>query len=214
MDKRATSKVIIIISALMLCMGCNHSSDIKEKRLKDTLEALKKFSDFRPLNSADVYEFINRYYLPRLDTMPTKRKIFVYALNGLDFKEAFSRDKTKPEKEYSGDAIKKNGNITFALPPPPMLFDKKFSWDSKRLLNTKIVSDTAILIDQVNELKNYKIWHQKYGFGYVLISIPQYNPYTKRLIICESIEDAPGFCGACKLQRIWFTKIPGGWKAN
>src|SRR5271165_2052826 len=119
---------VTIITLLMLCAGCNHTSKIKEKRLKDTLEALKKLSDFRPLNSTDAYDFINRYYLPRLDTMPTNRKIFIYALNGFDFKEVFSRNKAKLEKEYSGGTTVKADNVI--PPPPPLFFDKRFRWDS------------------------------------------------------------------------------------
>lgn len=195
----------------MSCIGCNYSSKIKEKRLKDTLEALKKLSDFRPLNSNEAYDFINRYYLPRLDTMPTKRKIFIYPLSGIDFKEIFKQEKVKLERKYySGDTIEKKSNVFFA--PPSVFFYKSFSWDSKRLLNTKVIADTAISIEYAKELKNHKIWHQKYGFGYMCISYPQYNPYTKRLVIREWIED-DDWCGTGRLKKFWFNKVRGGWKA-
>ncbi|HEY4326985.1 MAG TPA: hypothetical protein VGN20_23565 [Mucilaginibacter sp.] len=179
--------------------------------MKDTIEVIRKLADFRPLNLEDTYDFINRYYLPRLDTMPTKRKIFLYPINGVDFKEVFNYHKTKLEKEYAGDTNTKMQNL---IPPPPQIFnDKTFSWNSKRLINTKIIADTTFLTNYTKELKHIDIWHQKYGYGYMCISYPQYNSHTKRLVIREWTENN-SFCGTGRERKFYFTRIPGGWKAD
>ena len=203
---------LIFILFPILFAACNHSSQINGRSLNDTLETLKKLSDFKPLNQADAYDFINQYYLPRLDTLPTKRKIFLYPLNGVDFREAYNRDKAKLEKEYSGDTTIKTQSVVFA--PPSIFFNKQVKWDGKRFLNTKVIADTAILINNGSELRDFNGWHHKYGWGYMCISYPQYNAHTKRLLIREWVEDGDWICGTGRGRNFWFTRIPGGWKAN
>ncbi len=181
--------------------------------MKDTLEILKKESDFKPLNSADAYKFINQYYLPRLDTLPTKRKIFIYALNGIDFKKIFKRDKAKLEKQYSGNAENNTFDLDSNPPlPPPIFYNKSFRWNDKRLLNTKVIADTTMSANNYAELRNITSWRSKYGAGYIWLSCPQYNTYTRRLVIREWVDDGDFFCGTGKLKLFWFTRIDGGWK--
>jgi hypothetical protein len=201
---------LIFVLFSILFIGCNHSSQIKGRSLNDTLEAIKKLSDFKPLNQADAYDFINRYYLPRLDTLPTKRKIFLFALNGVDFKGYFKEYKDKLQREYAGDT-------TIKAPPinlfPPTRFNKKFSWDSRRLLKTKIIADTEVLMDNAKILKDFKAWHNVYGGGYMCISYPQFNSNTKRLVLREWLENRDQ-CGTGRERKFYFTRIPGGWKAD
>ncbi len=171
---------------------------------------MRKLSDFKPLNTVEAYDFINKYYLPRLDTMPTKRKIFIYALNGVDFKGIFNRNKAILKREYSEDTAVKAKKIN-PPPPPQILFDKKFCWDSKRLLNVTIIADTAILMDNAKILRDFRAWHKKYGYGYMCISYPQYNPNTKRLILREW-EENDDWCGTGRERKFYFTKTLNGWR--
>jgi hypothetical protein len=143
--------------------------------------------------------------------MPTNRKIFIYALNGTDFTEVYIRNKAKLEKEYSLDTTIKTQNVIFA--PPPIFFNKKVKWDSKRLLNTKVIADTVILMDNAKILRDFKAWHNKYGFGYMCISYPQYNSNTKRLVLREWIEN-DDWCGTGRERKFYFTRVLNGWKAD
>jgi len=45
------------------------------------------------------------------------------------------------------------------------------------------------------------------------ISYPQYNTYTKRLVIREWVEN-DSFCGTGRESKFWFTKTASGWKAE
>jgi hypothetical protein len=207
-------KLILLILPIVLFVSCDHSSQIKAQRLKDTLEILKRASNFRPLNSVDAYNFINQYYLPRLDTMPTKRKIFIYPLNGIDFKARFKYDEAKLKKQYSGNPV----DITseeISYPPLSIFFSKNFSWDEKKLLKTKIIADDTIISSNSypSLVEKTEAWHLKYGKGYIWLSYPQYNVYTKRLVIKEWIEDGDFICGTGRLKEFWFSKVKGGWKS-
>ncbi|MDB5122848.1 MAG: hypothetical protein JWP94_977 [Mucilaginibacter sp.] len=208
------SKLIVILSSILF-VGCNHSAQIKEQQLRDTIESIRKLSDYKPLNLNDAYYFINKCYLPRLDSEPTKRKIFIYAISGVDFQEMYRRKKAILEKIYSGDTIQKisRSNVYLAPPPPPPFFSKKtFKWDGKRLVNTKIITDTSRL-KSYDSFAGHTEFRKKFGFGYMCISYPQYNSYTKRLVIRQLVEDG-SFCGTGRDISLYFTKIPGGWIAD
>lgn len=203
-------KLSLVLCSLIL-FGCNHPQSIKAKRLADTLATLNKEYDFRPLNQIDAYAFINNYYLPRLDSLKTKRKIFIHPINGFDFNALFNNAKIQLEKEYAEDSTYKP--LKAALIPPSIIVNKKFSWDSKRLLNTAVIKDDTLLnVGYSENMGSISAWHHKYGYGYMCISYPQYNAYTKRLVIREWLEN-DFFCGTGRETKFWFSKVPGGWKA-
>jgi hypothetical protein len=195
-------------------LSCHHPVSIKAQRLADALATLKKKADFRPLNQDDAYAFMNRYYLPRLDSLQTRRKIFIHPLNGVDFNELFNEDSTKLEKEYASDS--KRTILTAVTPPPPpsVNLNKKFSWDSKKLLKTIVIKDyvansgNGISYDNIDSIK---AWHRKYGYGYMCVSYPQYNAYTKSMVIREWVEN-DDWCGTGRESKFWFTRTATGWK--
>jgi hypothetical protein len=205
------ARLYLILFSLSL-FSCQHSVSIKARGLANALALLKKNSDFRPLNQDDVYDFMNKYYLPRLDSLRTKRKIFIHPLNGVDFKGLFNKDSIKLGKEYSLD---KFSNVILAPPSPPSLvLDKKFSWDSKKLSEAVIIKDEATNSGKANSYDNtdsIKSWHLKYGYGYMCVSYPQYNAYTKRLVIREWVENND-WCGTGRENKLWFTRTTKGWK--
>ncbi len=207
-------KFCLVIFSLVL-FSCSHSRNAKDKLLTDTLAALKKELGFGPLDTAEAYNFINKYYLPRLDTMPTKRKMFIYPLEGIDFNEAYKYNKKIIEKEYSENRLKKSQNSYIMPPPPPIAppgrFDKNIKWDALRLLNTNIIADTNILMEDAKILRDLKAWHRAYGDGYMCISYPQYNPYTNRLFLNEYYEN-DDWCGSGHDKKFWYIKTSGGWK--
>jgi hypothetical protein len=209
-------KFYLIIFSLAL-FGCSHSRSVKAQRLADTLAALKKELGFRPLSTLEAYDFINKYYLPRLDTMPTKRKIFIYPLESIDFNHAYKYNEKVVEKEDSENMLSKSQNGLIMPPPPPTeppgRFDKNIKWDALRLFNTKIIADTAILMDDAKILRDLKAWHRVYGFGYMCISYPQYNPYTNRLFLNEYFEN-DDWCGTGHDRKLWYIKVPNGWEAS
>lgn len=189
---------------------------IKAQRLEDTLAVLRKNSDFRPLNRDDAYAFMNKYYLPRLDSMQTERKIFIHPITGIDFKDLYNRDSIELEEEFTGDTLVKKPHVYFAKPPG--LFDKNLTWDSKKLVKTLIIKDYSLLNIETRENNNFsadsfKTWKRKYGYGYMCVSFPQYNAQTKRMVIREWVENG-SFCGACRDKRFWFTRTVSGWKVE
>lgn len=208
-------KVYLILFSLSL-LSCKHSVSIKAQRLADTLAILRKNSDFRPLNQDDAYDFMNKYYLPRLDSLQTRRKIFIHPLTGVDFKELFNGDSIKLEKEYAADSINKSTTALTPPPPPSVILDKKFSWDSKKLSKAIVINEQVagsgkgISFDTLDRIK---AWHHKYGYGYMCISYPQYNAYTKTMVIREWVED-DDWCGTGRENKFWFSKTSTGWKAQ
>ena len=197
---------------LIFLSSCIHKKDAKYQQLQDTLQKLKTKLDFRPIDSAEAYTFLNKYFLPRLDTMPTKRKIFIHPLAGRNFDDIFKRDSLAITKQYNGD-ISKEDHI---LLPPNLGFPiVHTNWNQRRLINTKVIIDTQMLTlyRQPDDTLVAKIedWHKKFGYGYMIISYPLYNKHTGRLIMAEWIENANG-CGTGRNFEFWFKKIPGGWQ--
>jgi len=191
--------------------GCHQPMSIKAKRLADTLAKLRKLSDFRPLDQEEAYAFMNKYYLPRLDSMPTKRKIFIHPLAGVDFKELFIEDSVKLQKEYEADSTHKVSNAVLMPPPPPSLNTyQKLNWDGKKLINTIVIK--PYITNSASE-NNIKAWHRRYGYAYMCVSYPQYNPYTKYLLVREWVENGD-WCGTGRESKFWFVKTPSGWKGD
>jgi hypothetical protein len=197
---------LLIIAVFFI--DCHQSAKINGRNLSDTLEILKKKADFKPLNPTEAYNFINKYYLPRLDTTRTKRKILMYALKNIDFNERYKMHKGAMESEYAGN---KNTWIPPANLSPQSFLDKKFIWNAKMLLNTEVIEDSLLLIRNPKLVMPLKKWRKKYGYGYMVISYPQYNPNTKILVFREWIENYDE-CGTGREREFWFTRIPGGWK--
>ncbi len=203
---------------IILLTGCNRATDAKRAKLNDTLAKLRKHAAYIPLDSAEVYDFINKYYLPGLDAVPTGRKVFFMPLKGRDFYQVYVQMKREMEAKYYGDTLfSRSLTSVKLLPPPPIMFDTTFRWNSKKLLNTTIIADISYLNilkeTQTSTIKEIKAWHKKYGYGYVCISYPQYNPYTKRLLLREWVENSD-WCGTGRYRDLSFTKVAGGWKAD
>jgi hypothetical protein len=190
-----------------------HAKNVKYEQFQDTLEKLKRKLDFRPLDSAEAYAFINKYYLPRLDTMPTKRRIFIHPLIGENFDDIFKRESIKLTKQFTGDSSKEYQGIAPQRFEFPIVHS---NWNQHKLNNTRVVIDTQMLTlyKQPDDTLVEKIehWHKKFGYGYMLISYPLYNKNTGRLVITEWIENA-GSCGTGRDNKFWFKKVPGGWQA-
>lgn len=207
-------KLLLILCSVLL-VACNHQRGIKEKQLADTVERLRIHTAYKPLKSTDAYDFINKYYLPRLDSLRIGRKIFLYPLISTDFKRIFADDSIRLVAEYSGNTVA--ANKVKLRPPPPIKFNKKYTWDKRKLLNTEIISEAAILnlekYPRPIEVNDRKTLIKKYGVGYICISYPQYNPYINKLIISEWLENWDS-CGTGRDKIFVFTKIPGGWKAD
>ncbi|MBE9664678.1 hypothetical protein [Mucilaginibacter myungsuensis] len=72
--------------------ACHSKPGPKDKWLQDTLAELRKKADFKPLPLHEAYDFINKYYLPKLDSLPIHRTIFVHPLTGKDFQLVFKND--------------------------------------------------------------------------------------------------------------------------
>ena len=73
---------------LIVFCGCKNAGDkLRAKQLQDTLAKLKLITDFKPLTQVDAYAFMNNYYLPHLDSLPFKRKLYTHPITGIDYKK-------------------------------------------------------------------------------------------------------------------------------
>src|SRR3569833_1618244 len=140
--------------------------------------------------------------------MRTGRKIYLYQLNGRDLKKLLKYDEERETKKYSGDTTMYVPPVGFAA-PPSITFTKNHL-NSNRLSISKIIADTSIYHETTRS--NYKLWHQKYGYGYMCISYPQYNANTGILFIKEKIENY-GDCGNGRSRDFHYKRIVGGWEA-
>jgi hypothetical protein len=199
---------VLVILILIALTGCNSESKKREQKLKDTLQKLSLKADFRPLGKAEAYRFMNEYYLPRLDSLPTKRKIALNPLPGIDFKLSFKRSKRELEDTIMRDSSYIKSHPYQLYPPDGFIPDKTHEWD-KRLLKAMIVVDTS----RIKDVYDATEFHKKYGFGYMRVSYPQYNANTRRLIIREWLENGPG-CGNGRDNEFHYTKTDKGWKID
>ncbi|WP_295791118.1 hypothetical protein [Mucilaginibacter sp.] len=134
-------KLAFIVVAVLL-IACRPAVRINGRTLTDTLEILKKKADFRPLDSAEVYEFLNKYYLPRLDTLPTKRHVFVYPLKGRNFGHIYKNKEAEILKLYGGGKKTDTPPISYI---PPALYDTTLKWDSKKFNSTNVIADDVLI---------------------------------------------------------------------
>lgn len=185
----------------IIFVGCDNKSKLLAKKLEDTIEIIRKKTDFRPLSQNEAYSFLNKYYLPELDKSSIKRKINIYPLSGTDFKKRFEQVSSMIKNEFEGDTL-----------PPPLevhniLLNKSFKWDSRRLVNT------IVIIDSLKRQGNYTaVWHKAFGNGYMCISYPQYNPNTN-ILQMEQWEENQSSCGTGRQTILTYKKVPNGWQA-
>lgn len=198
---------LLILIASILLVGCNQASQLKAERLRDTVEAIKNRWGFKPLVQSEAYAFINKYYLRRLDSLPTRRKIYIFPIAGEDFKRMAEIQIARLKKEYSGDTS--NQVILIPPPPPSLNVDKKFKWDFSKLPGTTIIDYNA----SKGISGDIAAFRRRYGYGYMCISYPQYNAFTKRLVISEWLENGD-WCGTGRDRTLSYSKIPGGWKPD
>ncbi|GAB3928758.1 hypothetical protein [Mucilaginibacter myungsuensis] len=112
---------------------------------------------------------------------------------------------------YSG----RNTSDIKLYPPPTGLYNDTFSWEVKRFVKTKLASDSLEREFFKKKDKGYlnKViaFHKKFGAGYMMVSYPQYNAKTNKLVIEDWLEDA-GWCGTGKDTKYTFEKTANGWK--
>jgi hypothetical protein len=181
-------------------VSCNRT---KEHHYTAAQQDTIRLASFFRLNEKEAYDFINNYYLLRLDTLGTKRKIFIHPLK--------SRD-------VLGDYLKKINNPPIKGPvmiSPDFGTDSTFSWDQSKLKSAHIVSDRELAdLGKYNTNSHDSLyavkWRQKFGFGYTCISYPMYNPYTKRMVIYEWLENN-FFCGNGRDHKFWYKKTGDKW---
>jgi len=204
-------KLIFIVVAVLIT-ACRPPVRINGRTLSDTLEILKKKSDFRPLDSVEAYDFLNKYYLPRLDTMPTKRQIFIYPLNGVDFNKRLQSNKAALEFKYAGDTVIKVGKPPL---PPSLTIDRSVTFNSQKLPGTRVVADTLMNTKTQGSMAydaiSVRAWHKKFGYGYMCISYPQYNANTKILVLREWLVNYTS-CGTGRERIFNYKRIAGGWE--
>jgi hypothetical protein len=137
-----------LIPLLAIFCSCNFNHNEQLIKLQDTIALVKKKLDYKPLDSAVCYAFINKYYLPRLDTMPTKRKLYIHPLVGKNSKVIFDDFVRRVTAEYNGDRIESKKVIL--RPPDPILMDTNSNWNKQRLLNVMIITD----VEEANMFKS------------------------------------------------------------
>ncbi|OCX53315.1 hypothetical protein BEL04_03145 [Mucilaginibacter sp. PPCGB 2223] len=204
---------VLILLLIIVCISCNSADKIREEKLRDTLEKIRIKADFKPLDSAGAYNFMNNYFLPRLDTLPTKRKIFIHPLIGRDFKMIYKREEARLTAQFLGDTTKQYYPPDIVVEHAGIFINEHANWNSKLLRNTIVINDNIFKHNHHLEVTGLKAWHKKFGYGYMCISYPQYNEHTKRLFIREWIENAD-WCGTGREYTFGYTKTTNGWKAD
>jgi len=205
---------LIIPFVLISFMGCNHAIDTKLKKLQDSIDVIRKKTDYRPMDSAEAYTFINKYYLPRLDTLKTKRRLFLYPVCGRDFKALFLKDSITLTKKYRNEKTPIEIDTDFFKESFPNIHS---TWNQKRFLNTTLITDTIFSNQFISyhkiSFKEIITWHKKFGHGYTCISYPLYNAYTKRLYMYEvSVHSVGAIDGNTSENGISFQKTANGWR--
>lgn len=183
---------------VFILASCNQTKKPGQTSADGNKEQIKQ-ATYRYLDEDQGYDFLNKYYLPRLDSLETGRKIYIHPINKPDFLKETFRDKTK------------------IYPPRPIIVDSAFDWNIKKLKNVRV-----ILGKELKELKQYKtqdslysvFWKRKFGKGFIYISRPAYNQYTNRIIVREWIQNND-WCGTDRERLLSFSKTEsGGWRIN
>ncbi|MCO4292714.1 hypothetical protein NF867_07560 [Solitalea sp. MAHUQ-68] len=182
--------IFLLVFSLVSCGQTKTPKDL-------TNEEMIKKATYRYLDEKQSYLFVNNYYLPRLDTLVTGRKIFIHPINKPDFLRRIKGD----NKYYL----------------EPLIIDSTYRWDPKKFKNIRVISN-----DDFNELLLFKeqdslykvLWKRKFNRGYVCISRPAYNPYTKRILIREWIENNLD-CGTGREKLLSYKLTENGrWQIN
>ena len=187
---------LVFVFSCFISVSCSEPTKISNS-LNQEQEEFQKKALYVYLNDSLTYDFINSYYLNRLDILETGRKLFVHPIN-------------KPKFVYRPAADSKKNIISL---PEPIVTDLNFTWDSNRIKNTKIINSYDIndLHQSTSSSVSFK---KKFGKGYVCISRPAYNSHTKRIIIREWIENGSS-CGTDREQMLSYRLTKNGrWTGN
>ena len=210
----------LIPIALIFLSSCMHAKDAKYQQLQDTLQKLRTKLDFRPLVSTETYAFINKYYLPNIDS--SKRKLFIYPITGKNFKVISDEMAMSIQAQYNDNKDSNNYKISipalssFNKSTPIFSFDKSIQWDRRRI-DCPVILDTLLLniFKYPHHFEVYDMtgWYKKYGRGYIAISYPLYNHYTKLIYIHQYIiKTFGGVDDNYDDDVIWYQKTKTGWQ--
>lgn len=193
-----------ILFLMIITLTSCHQPDNSDKPKLSTyqLEGIKR-TTYKPMTEQEAYDFINQYYLPSLDSSPTKRKIYIHPINLPDLSYRFKQPESK---DLSGHIL--------IIPPPPVRINTSFKWDKAKLQHIELITD-----DELNQFKNrfnsdtnyYQEWHHHFGIGYMSISYPAYNSYIKRIVIRQWFENHTS-CGTDRDKLLYYTKTANGWR--
>lgn len=198
----------MLLLCSLLTVACQHAPTVQEKQLADTLAKLSKKAAFVPMDSTSAYKLINEAYLPRLDSLPIKRRIFFRLLKGYDFKAILKRDSAYLARKYQDESFNEP-NMSLVPKFGNDIVDTRHSWNYNRLVNT-----TLIFSRVTNKIRNpnQKDIRRIAGNGYVLLSYPQYNPNTKTALLEEVFEDEfIHTCGTGLDNIVGFKQVGGKW---
>jgi len=208
-------KFILLI--LIVLAGCKMPQKPESKQLQDTLKIVKNKLNFKPLDSAEAYDFINKYCLPGLDTMPAKRTLLIHPLVGKDFNKILKRVSADLKEQYSSGSTAPKKMMVLRPPEPIGAVDEHHSWNKSRLFGVTIITDTILNPHhQYYHINSDEIhaWRKKFPHGYVIISYPLYNSFTKQIYIKECIVYTIGAIdGNVDEKELWFKKTNNGWQA-
>lgn len=202
-------KNLFLIFLILIAFDCNNNR--QEKVLEKKIDSLRLKADFSPMAQSEAYDFINEYYIPKLQSGLSKYKLYIHPLKGKDFTQVFKRDSVAFTLAYFG----KNTDV-ITIPPPiaPILFDTTQIWNYKKLKNIQLVTDSllkSIYKLPINERR--KAWAKNFDNGYMNISYPQYNKHSKRLVVRQWFENGD-WCGTGREHFFWYSKVAGGWQLD
>jgi len=205
-------RYLSIFLLFILLSACDNKKAAVDKRLNDTLAVLRKKAAFKPLPEDEAYAFLNKYYLPRLDTLRIGRKLFTHPQKGTDFTELFKTDSALIVAKYSVDSVNKKA-YQHDNTPPGILYDD-YNWDVRKLQRTIIADDSLVKVIErrgKTHIADISAFRKRFGLGYMIISYPQYNPNTNILVINEWLEDS-SWCGTGRDNKFFYKKTANGWQ--
>jgi hypothetical protein len=202
---------------LILLAGCKMPQKPGSKLLQDTLAIVKNKLNFKSLDSAEAYDFINKYYLPRLDTMPAKRTLLIHPLVGRNFNETLKRISADIKAHYGSELTVSKNDAVLRPSDPIGAVDEHHSWNKSRLSDVNVITDTILNPHhQYYHINSNEIhaWRKKFPHGYVIVSYPVYNSFTKWLYIKQGIVYTVGAIDGNVVEKeLWFRKTNNGWQA-